>query len=371
MDQFHGYGRPLTLRHLSILGRKVWIRIRPKRYRCANCDNHPTTTQQLSWYEPNSPHTRAYDEYLMKCLLNSTLSDVSRKEEVGYGAVEGALGRCVEHEVNWDDVETLSVIGLDEIALRKGKGDFVLIVSAQQAEGVAILAVLPDRKKATVRTFFESIPERLRPTLASVCTDMWDGYINAAREFEAAHDDVTLQVVVDRFHVVQAYRRAVDKLRKQVQRQLKQTLSAEAYAELKGVHTVLRQNNADLRDEQRQQLRRLFAYAPDLKQAYTLREELPALFEMPLSRQEAIRRLDVWQAKGQRSGLTCFNAFLKTLTNWREEIVNYFSERLSSGFVEGLNNKIKTIKRRCYGMTQVGHLFQRILLDLTGFARFT
>jgi len=370
IDQFHGYSRPLTLRHLSILGRKVWIRIRPKRYRCSDCDNHPTTTQQLSWYEPNSPHTRAYDDYLMKCLINSTLSDVSRKEDVGYGAVEGALGRCVGHEVNWEDVEGLPVIGLDEIALRKGKRDFVLIISAQQPEGVAILAVLPDRKKATVRAFFESIPERLRPTLASVCTDMWEGYINAAREFEAAHDDVTIQVVVDRFHVAQAYRQAVDKLRKQVQRQLKQDLSAEAYAELKGVHIVLRQNNADLRDEQRQQLRRLFAYAPDLKQAYTFREELTALFEMPLSRQEAMRRLDVWQAKVQHSGLTCFNAFFKTLTNWRDEIANYFSKRLSSGFVEGLNNKIKTIKRRCYGMTHVGHLFQRILLDLTGFARF-
>lgn len=162
----------------------------------------------------------------------------------------------------------------------------------------------------------------------------------------------------------------MDKLRKQVQRQLKQNLSAEAYAELKGVYTVLRQKNADLHDEQCQQLRRLFAYTPDLKQAYTLREELTALFEMPLSRQEAIQRFDVWQAKVQRSGLACFNAFLKTLTNWRDEIANYFSKRLTSGFVEGLNSKIKTIKRRCYGVTHVGHLFQRILHDLTGFARF-
>ena len=64
------------------------------------------------------------------------------------------------------------------------------------------------------------------------------------------------------------------------------------------------------------------------------------------------------------------DAFLKTLTNWREKIANYFSKRLTSGFVEGLNNKIKTIKRRCYSMTHAGHLFQRILLDLTGFDRF-
>jgi len=370
IDQFHGYSRPITLRHLSILGRKVWIRIRPKRYQCSDCDNHPTTTQRLSWYEPNSPHTRAYNDYLMKCLINSTLSDVSRKEDIGYDAVTGALTRCLEREVNWEAFAALPIIGLDEIALRKGKRDFVLIVSAQQPEGVAILAVLPDRQKSTVRAFLETIPARLRATLDTVCTDMWEGYINATREFEAAHDDVTLEIVVDRFHVAQAYRRAVDKLRKQVQRRLKQELSAEAYAELKGVLTVFRKNHADLRDDQRQQLRLFLDYAPDLKQAYTLREELTALFEMKLSPEEALRRLDAWQAKVERSGLTCFNAFLTTLVNWREEIVNYFSKRLSSGFVEGLNNKIKTIKRRCYGITKVGHLFQRILLDLTGFVRF-
>ena len=371
IDQFHGYGRPITLRHLSILGRKVWIRIRPKRYRCPDCENHPTTTQRLSWYEPNSPHTRAYDDYLMKCLINSTLSDVSRKEDVGYDAVEGALARCLEHEVNWEAIDALPTIGLDEIALRKGKRDFVLIVSAQQSEGVAILAVLPDRQKATVRAFLETMPERLRATLETVCTDMWEGYINAVREFAAAHDEVAVEIVIDRFHVAQAYRRAVDKLRKQVQRRLKQDLPAESYAQLKGVLTVFRKNNADLRDDQRQQLRLFLSYAPDLKQAYTLREELTALFEMKLSREEALKRLDAWQAKVKRSGLTCFNAFLKTLANWRDEIANYFSKRLSSGFVEGLNNKIKTVKRRCYGITNVGHLFQRILLDLTGFARFT
>jgi len=370
-NQFHGYGRTLTLRHLPILGHKVWIRIRPKRYRCPACENHPTTTQQLSWYESNSPHTRAYDDYLMKCLINSTLTDVSRKEDVGYDAVEGALDRCLEHEVNWEAFAALPTIGLDEIALRKGKRDFVLIVSAQQPEGVAILAVLPDRQKATVRAFLETIPERLRATLDSVCTDMWEGYINAARDFASAHDDVAIEIVVDRFHVAQAYRRAVDKLRKQVQRRLKQELAAGDYADLKGVLAVFRKNNADLRADQRKQLRLFLAYAPDLKQAYTLREELTALFEMQLSREEALRRLDAWQAKVRRSGLTCFNTFLKTLARWREEIANYFSRRLSSGFVEGLNNKIKTIKRRCYGITNVGHLFQRILLDLTGFARFT
>ncbi|MFQ5617210.1 MAG: transposase [Anaerolineales bacterium] len=71
--------------------------------------------------------------------------------------------------------------------------------------------------------------------------------------------------------------------------------------------------------------------------------------------------------KVKRSGLKCFNSFLKTLTNWLNRIANYFSDRLSSGFVEGLNNKIKTLKRRCYGLRIPGHIFQRLYLDLEGY----
>ncbi|MGZ8218290.1 transposase [Methylomagnum sp.] len=70
------------------------------------------------------------------------------------------------------------------------------------------------------------------------------------------------------------------------------------------------------------------------------------------------------------SGLTCFNRFVKTLETNFEEITNYFIDRHTSGFVEGLNNKIKVLKRRCYGLTDLGRLFQRVWLDLEGYARF-
>ena len=114
----------------------------------------------------------------------------------------------------------------------------------------------------------------------------------------------------------------------------------------------------------------MFNYAPKLKLAYSFREELTAIFQLPLTRKQALIRLQKWQNKVQASGLKCFQKFLTTLNNWREEIANYFVKRLSSGFVEGLNNKIKTIKRRCYGLANVAHLFQRIYLDLEGYRLF-
>lgn len=371
ITQFHGHDKWIRLRHLPILGRPVYIRLRPKRYKCPHCDGGPTTTQQLDWYTSRSPHTKAYDRHLLLQLVNSTVEDVSQKEKVGYDAVEGAIKRHITETVNWPAWKELGVIGIDEIALTKGRSNYAAIITSQQANGhVAILAVLPDRKKKTVRQFLDSIPRRLRATIESVCTDMWEGYIRAVEEFEQAHEEVSLDVVVDRFHVAKNYRDCVDTLRKSECRRLKKELSETEYDAIKGVLWPCRKNNCDLTAKERRKLRAFFAYSPALKAAYTLREELTAIFDLPLNREEALQRLDKWQDKVRRQGVTCFDKFLKTLQNHLSLIANYFINRLSSGFVEGLNNKIKTIKRRCYGIPRTDHLFQRIYLDLEGYRLF-
>lgn len=366
----NGHGREIKLRHLPILGHRVYIRLRPKRYECRHCGGK-TTTQKLDWYAANRPHTKAYDRYLMLQLVNSTVEDVSRKDKVGYDAVEGAIERCIQASVNWDEFAELKIIGIDEIALKKGRRNFVAILTTQQADGrVRLLGVLADRQKETVRQFLECIPKRLRRTMEKACTDMWDGYVNAVEEFAAAHPEVSIEVVVDRYHVAKNYREGVDKVRKRECRRLKKELPASAYEELKGVIWIVRKNNDSLTPDERKKLRRLFELSPELKLAYTFREELSSIFEMLLTKEEGKRRLLKWSDKVHRSALTCFDKFVKTLNNWLDKISNYFSDRLSSGFVEGLNNKVKTTKRRCYGILRVTTLFQRLYLDLEGYQRF-
>jgi transposase len=367
----HGHGRDIDLRHTPIFGHRVYLRLLPKRYKCPDCDNR-TTTQKLDWCESKSPHTKAYDEHLMKQLVNSTVEDVSHKENVGYDAVDGVINRCIDASVNWDEYTELKILGIDEIARRKGRKDYIAMITTQQANGrVAILGVLADRKKESVRQFLESIPKRLRGTMETVCTDMWDGYVNAVEEFAAAHDEATIQVVIDRFHVAKNYRKDVDTVRKQEFRRLKQELSETAYQEIvKGMMWILRKNNKDLTPEKREKLNRLFELSPTLKAAYAFREKLTAIFEMQLTKEEGKKRLREWRDEVRRSGLTCFNKFLKTLDNWLDKIANYFTNRLSSGFVEGLNNKIKVMKRRSYGILRIETWFQRLYLDLEGYRRF-
>ena len=224
IKEFKGHDDEVCMRHLSILGQPVYLRLRPKRYRC-NCSHKPSTTQRFDWCEPKSPHTKAYDKHLLLQLVNSTIEDVHQKEKVGYDAVKGALKRRVKAAVDWAEYESLAVIGIDEIALLKGRKDYAASITTRQKHGqVGILAVLQDRKKKTVRAFLETIPARLRRTMKNVCTDMWDGYVNAVEEFADAHDDVTIEIVVDRFHVAKNYRDCVDKLRKKEWRRLKEEL---------------------------------------------------------------------------------------------------------------------------------------------------
>ena len=139
---------------------KVFLRLRPKRYRCPYCDGGPTTTQELVWYSAKSPHTKAYEKYLLLQLVHATVEDVSLKEAIGYKALEGIVERWISREVKWTEVQGMEILGLDEIALKKGHRDFVVIVTARSAEGeVKVLAVLPDRRKETVKAFLARMPK--------------------------------------------------------------------------------------------------------------------------------------------------------------------------------------------------------------------
>ncbi len=94
------------------------------------------------------------------------------------------------------------------------------------------------------------------------------------------------------------------------------------------------------------------------------------VFDKHMTKKRAKSQLKNWIKRVRDSQLSCLNTFLTTLEKWMNEIANYFINRQTSGFVEGLNNKIKVIKRRCYGILNVKHLFQRIHLDLSGYALF-
>ena len=214
---FYGYDRALLLRHLPILGTIVfWLSILsthppqalslPVLRRSLFYDNHPTTTQRLSWYEANATCTNAFVRHLLLQLVQSTIADVVQKEAVTEDVVRGVVARWMETEVDWTTLPVFQVLGIDEIALKKGHRDFVAILTGRTATGeTMVVAVLPDRLKETVVAWLRTIPPQRRAQITSVCTDIWEGYITALEEV-LPH----AKIVLDRFHVAKHYHDAAD-----------------------------------------------------------------------------------------------------------------------------------------------------------------
>jgi transposase len=364
--KLHGQEEWITIRHLAVFGRASFLRYRPRRYQCQNCEGHPTTTEKLDWHDSNSPHSFAYDNHILLQLVNSTVEDVSRKAGLSYDSVAGTLERRIESNLDWSGVADIQVLGLDEIALKKGQRDYVTLVTGRLSDDeIVILGVLPGHEKAEVVEFLRSIPLRILQKVQSVCCDLWEAYTEAIRE-----ELPNARIVIDRFHVAKHYRQAADQIRKQELLRLKQTLPKTDYQTLQGSFHAFRKNAKDLNKEERKILRRFFQHSALAKQAYILREQLTAIFEMNLSKKQAQAKILRWIQHVQTSGLHSFDNFLKLLATWWEQITNYFIQRQNSGFVEGFNNKVKVLKRRCYGIFNLKHLFQRIYLDLHGYRLF-
>jgi transposase len=366
IHDFHGYDQPIQLRHLPILGSAVYIRIRPKRFRCPYCDDHPTTTQRLSWYTPKATQTLAYEQHLLLQVVNSTIEDVCHKEETTPDILLGIIERWIAAEVEWTRLPRFSSVGVDEIALKKGHRDFVVIVSARLPnDRVVVLAVLPTRTKATLLSWLQALPPQIRHQIRTVCTDLWEAYISAVRE-ALPH----ACIVIDRFHVAKHYRECADTLRKQELKRLRKELSKDEAEQLKETMWPFRKRWADLEASEQERLSHFFGHSRSLQQAYELREALTRIFDTAGSKVEGIEQIKEWRQRVEASGLNCFEPFLKLLDEWLDLIANYFHERETSSFVEGLNNKLKVLKRRCYGLYNLRHLFQRITLDLEGYGRF-
>lgn len=362
----YGTAPKLKIRHLPILDTPVYLVIEPIRYQCEYCDDHPTTTEQYDWCDRRATITKGLERYLVRNLIHSTVQDVSRKERVSYKTVVSALERQVKQRVDWSEYDNLETLGIDEITMRKGHQDYVTIISVRTKSGeLSVIAVLPDRLKETVLAFFLSIPEELRRTVKAVCTDMYDGFVKAATEVFGAR-----AVVVDRFHVAKLYREPLDALRIKEMARLKAELPESEYEELAGMMWILRKKHECLSQTDKAALEALYKHSPKLQKAHSHALRLTHIFNAKSSRKAAITKIDRWIAKVEKSEIKCFNRFIGTLKKYKSSIANYFKDRKNSGFVEGLNNKIKVAKRRCYGFFKIDSLFQRLQLDLMGFKKY-
>jgi transposase len=243
-------------------------------------------------------------------------------------------------------------LNIDEIAQEKGHGNFVLVLSAPE-EGY-VLDVLHDRERKTLENWLDSLAPEVKKAIQVVNLDMWEPYTLAVKA-KLPHT----RIVVDRFHVMKNLNHCLTIARREIQR----TASDEVKEQLKGSRWALVKNEKDLNEKQRAKLETLYQVSPNLKACHQLKEQFRTIFETATDREKARTALQQWIQRVQKQNVTALRSFLVTLNNWFELILNYFVERWTNAFAEGVNNKIKLIKRRAFGFTNFDHFRLRILVE--------
>jgi transposase len=219
-----------------------------------------------------------------------------------------------------------------------------------------VLEVLENREKATVLAYLRQAKGGgLLAAVEEVTTDMWDAYVEAAREAFGERVVVT----IDRFHVMKNFQECLTAARRELQRQL----SEAERGELKGSRWLWVTNPESLTAEKRQELEVLQKRFPQLGRLSEQREALRAIFEDPkiANPGQGRRRLEKWMEQVQESGLESLSKFCKTLRNWLDKIANYFRSRSSNGRTEGLNRGMRSILWRAFGMVNFQNFRLRVL----------
>jgi transposase len=219
-----------------------------------------------------------------------------------------------------------------------------------------VLEVLENREKTTVVVYLNQ--EKASGRLASVeevTTDMWDAYVEAAKEVFGP----TIRITIDRFHVMKNFQECLTKARRELQNRLPE----ESRKKLKGSRWWWVTNDENLSAVERESLAELKREFPELAKLSEQRDRLQGIFEDRIIRtaDEGVKQLSAWRDAVRQLGLKALEPFCRTLTNWLGMIANYFVTRSSNGRVEGFNHKIRSILWRAFGMRNFAKFRLRVL----------
>jgi transposase len=251
-----------------------------------------------------------------------------------------------QQEVDQRPERKRRVIAMDEFSIKKQHTYATVITDPIHKE---IVNAFQKRDKDTVVEHLNQLP--YKESIQAAVIDMSRGFRSAIQEaLPGCH------IVADKFHVVAVIIDALDQVRKRVQRM-------RAKGQKKPIYNLryrLRKGRERLNDEDAQELWTILAQEPDLFTAYCLKEAFRDWYRLA-NRFTAQQQLHKWCAWAEASRLPEMSEAVKTLQNWKEEILNYFTWRYTNGFTEGKNNKIKVLKRQAYGHRTFENFRLRIL----------
>ena len=330
-------------RFVPLWGIAVYFLYAPRR---VECPEHGIVIEHLPWSVGKRPITTA----MMGCLARWARRLSWRETAEVFQTSWQAVYRSVEWFVEWGlahrELRGVESIGIDEIHWRKGKraDHFLTVIYQIDAHCRRLLWIGRRRTQATLRRGLKALGPEVVKGLRFVCSDMWQAYLAviSAQVGQALH-------VVDRFHISMHLNQAVDQVRWAESARLRATGSGSA-ERLKKMRWPLLRRGSRVRGRARQKLQALLASKLATARAWDLKETFRYLWHYR-SVVWAGAFLDYWCYRAMRSRLEPMKRVARMLRTHEELLLNWFRAKgeISSGAVEGLNNKIRVVTRRSYG----------------------
>jgi transposase len=348
-----GYdSRPRRWRHLDTCQYKTFLEADIPR---VQCKEHGVVTVSVPWAEPGSGFTALFEALVIDWLQEASTSAVSRLMGLSWNAVDGIMQRAVERGLSRREESLPTHIGVDETAFRK-RHDYVAIVS-DQTEGT-VLHVGEDRKKATLKAWYDRLTNEQRAAIQSVSMDMWPAFINATLE---GIPDAEEKIAFDKFHVAKYLGEAVDKVRRREHK----ALMAVGDEQLKGSKYAWLTNPQNMTRKKKYEFKALRDSALKTARAWAIKELAMSLWHYT-SKSWARKGWEQWLSWAVRSRLEPVKAVARTIKEHLWGILNAIVLQVSNGPAESLNSRIKMIKVRSRGFRNKKRFANAIYFHLGG-----
>lgn len=351
-DKIHETSKRLV-RDLPILDAQTWLIVHRRRLLCPRCG---PTIEQLCWLDKYSRVTRRLAESVARLCGVLPVKHVAAFFHLSWDQVKQIDKRSLRERVGTVDLSAIEVIGMDEFALHKGHRYATVVVEPSRKE---VLWIGQGRSRESIRPFFHLLGSEGCKRLKAVVMDM-----NASYEEEIKLHSPQADVVYDLFHVVAKFgREVIDRVRVDEANRLRHDKKARKV--VKTSRWLLLRNSRNVKEGDMLRLQELLEANRNLMTVYVLKDDLKQLWRFT-SVEEASLFWDHWYRRAMESGIAPLITFARRLKGYLHGILNHCRWPLHTGILEGINNRIKVIKRMAYGFRDHQYFFLKIRAAFPG-----
>ena len=332
------------LQTLPVGRRRQFVVIHGHELRCKVCGR--TRREEIPLSRGKRRVTKALENLAIDMCGIATIKDVATWLGLHWTLVKSVFKEHLRQRAKRISLKDVRLIAVDEFAVRKGHKYMTVVLNLTTGQ---VLHSQQGRGAESLRGFLNKL-KRAGAQLEAVAMDMWPAYVRAV---EDVFPDV--DIVHDPFHVVAMANKAIDDTRRDLYRELQ----AEERKVIKGCRFLLLKGLENLKEPALDRLLSMTDLNETLLRGYLLKEDLRMFWRMP-NRAVGCQYLDNWIKEANSSGLKHFIRLAETLDRHRGRLLTYFDHRISTGPLEGLNNKIKVLKRQAYGFRDMEYFRLRL-----------